>query len=651
MRPQGVKVVGLNYTEFTWPPFRGLNTKDAPLTSPAFFAQFATNVDFGALGAVRKAEGPDWLSAQISGNPKVLAVHEYKQNDGTKYFLVYTSDGKLYSVDYGTEAVTLIDKATNGVTIASNAVGDWFTFNNLAIFGDGTNRPIYLYDTAVSARLFNLGLTAPPSACTAAVGSAGTMTGDYKYKTCFRSPTGAKSNLSAASGQASPASEQVDLTNIPVNPNTYENCDGSLAGDLKGYVEIYRTPDLAGGTVAEVYYYVDEVAEGTTVYTDDSVDSLLGSRAVEERETPTAGIKGFTEYNSSVYAFEPNSSTLWYSKIDDPEAWGAFNYEYITPSDGGNITGLGALNFLNIFKDNAIHNWIGIPGLFRRVRKTKGIGALSHDSIKNVDWPGAGEVLVFLSRDGVYVYDEQDPHSISREIENVFTGKDASTILNLAQAHKASAEYSWKEKKYFLSVPVNGSSDNNALLIFDIPSRSWHIREPIYCGSLTLRTNTVGQRDVVAGTSQDDATYGGYAFFVEEGDYYFAVGDYESEYRTVFSDCNYPHKKLGRYLEIDFVTQGDYNLIVEIYLDGSSIPSITRYAGLDEGGAVWDDDDALWDSAYFAGTTFATQIVGLEKSEFRHIALGFRTEDGGQPWEVLSARLRYTPLPVAGQRR
>jgi hypothetical protein len=301
-----------------------------------------------------------------------------------------------------------------------------------------------------------------------------------------------------------------------------------------------------------------------------------------------------------------------------------------------------------LFKDKSIDTWEGVPGLFRRIRRSKKVGCVSHNTIKNVDLPDGGEVLFFLSRQGVYAFDEQDPFYLSREIETIFNGKDNTYIFNASRGDVAVAEYSSFDKKYYLAIPVNGSTDNNLLLIYDIYAQSWSTR-PIYTGSLAIKTRSDGYQVISGGDGRTDATFGGYVFDVDLNDNLYG-GDYRGEYVTAWNNLGFPNNiKLIRYIELDVIAEGNFNLFLDVYTDGSDIPAITRSISLSTGGSVWDFSN--WDEATFGGDTYITSISGMIRIQARNISVGFRTDRKDEPWKVLAARVQYTILPPAGDRK
>ena len=624
---------------YEFPGAVGLDLKDSQTRVPPQFARVANFIDLGILGSIRKAKGPTKINGtQITANPRVTGMIEYNQNDGTRIFIAYTDNGKIHKVNYSTGVVT--DITPTNPPVASSIVPYFYIYNNLCIFSDGVNPPLYIYKTATSADAFELGVKAPIAAPGVAVSSTG-ITGDYKYKyTFYNSDTGAESNAGPASTVVSPANQQVDLTLIAVNSDAKQNVTRR---------RVYRTQT---GTNNTVYYFLTEIPDNTTtIFTDTTPDTALGERIQEENEVPLAKTTGFTEYNGSLYAFVKDDFNLIYSRPLTTEAFSVFNTEPISPGDGQAITGLGRLNHLTVFKKKSAHAWIGLPGLFSRKQVTSGIGCVAQNTIKNVDLPVGGDVLFFLSQHGIHMYDEQDAFPIARELEPIFTNEDPDYKFNHNFAHKCQGEYSFNTKKYMLACPVNGATENNALIIFDAWANSWLIREPFYCGSLTLRTNaTSAVEQIAGGESRADATDGGFTFTVEDGNSYLG-GNFKGEYITAWNNLEWKHKKLGKFVEIDLIPQGDFPLIVSVYVDGEISASFTQNVSLSIGDDTWDDVGTLWDTAKFGGETFTTVKIGLRKLQFRYVSVGYSTLNSGEPWEILRTRIIYTPLPPAGDRR
>jgi len=127
-------------------------------------------------------------------------------------------------------------------------------------------------------KVFLLGIKAPLTAPSVAVGSSGNLTGKYKYLITFYR-TGnypCESNPSPESAEVTPSAQKVDLTNIPVSP------DGKVNAR-----RIYRT--LANGE--KFYWLADITNNDATAYEDNLSDAdILESEEVSyNRGIPKEG--------------------------------------------------------------------------------------------------------------------------------------------------------------------------------------------------------------------------------------------------------------------------------------------------------------------------------------------------------------------------
>jgi hypothetical protein len=109
------------------------------------------------------------------------------------------------------------------------------------------------------------GVAAPIGNVTAAVGSAGALTGAYYYTAIFVTEDGLKSApWSGTATVVNPSSQQVNLTSIPVS------ADSKVSARW-----IYRTP--ATPVDPKDYRFVAVIADNTTTtYTDNLIDGSLG---------------------------------------------------------------------------------------------------------------------------------------------------------------------------------------------------------------------------------------------------------------------------------------------------------------------------------------------------------------------------------------
>ncbi len=143
--------------------------------------------------------------------------------------------------------------------------------------------------TAGSGMVGNQWLGAP-AAPTAAIGSAGILTGAYYYAVTFvvlrktdMTTVLGETFAGTASGTVSPSSQQVNLTAIPTSTNP--RCNAR---------RIYRT--AAGGSQLKL---VTTIADNTsTAYTDNLADASLGANA------PTSDSADQSVFSSQHYAYQ-----------------------------------------------------------------------------------------------------------------------------------------------------------------------------------------------------------------------------------------------------------------------------------------------------------------------------------------------------------
>jgi len=186
----------------------------------------------------------------------------------------------------------------NRDTLLKSDWGGWFDWCEI-------NKWYYLVNGSKFIRtdgssVYEVGITAPASAPSVAVGAAGNLTGDYQYKVTFVDGDGFESNASTASSTVSPSSQKVDLTNIPT---------GSSDEDV-AQRKIYRT--TAGGSI---FYLLTTITDNTTTtYEDDVVDSNLGATTPPtNHDKPDADFVNITVCRDRWFASKNENRRLYYS--------------------------------------------------------------------------------------------------------------------------------------------------------------------------------------------------------------------------------------------------------------------------------------------------------------------------------------------------
>ena len=122
--------------------------------------------------------------------------------------------------------------------------------------------------TALQALAITDGIAAPATNLTAAVGSAGALTGAYYYTQTYVTALGETAPWPGSATVVNPSSQQVNLSAIPTGPA------GTIAR------RIYRTPAVSGVVDPKDYRLVATINDNTTTtYTDNLADGSLGAPA------------------------------------------------------------------------------------------------------------------------------------------------------------------------------------------------------------------------------------------------------------------------------------------------------------------------------------------------------------------------------------
>jgi hypothetical protein len=133
--------------------------------------------------------------------------------------------------------------------------------------------------------------------------------------------------------------------------------------------------------------------------------------------------------------------------------------------DGSKIIGLKVIfNAIVIFKNKSAYKIFGnSPSNYELVELFSSNGAIADKSIC-VGNNGA----YFLNKDGIYFYDGTNTNLISQKIQNI--------VRRMNINYASSSVGYFYNNKYYLAIPVDGSSNNNLLVIYDTLTSSFVTR-------------------------------------------------------------------------------------------------------------------------------------------------------------------------------
>lgn len=235
----------------------------------------------------------------------------------------------------------------------------------------------------------------------------------------------------------------------------------------------------------------EQVDEGGTNYlvmsthNRDPLQKWNGSGATTILSTDTDAPKPRHIKEWKGYLFCANivnyESRVYYNNVSgtitSSTAWSATDYQDIRTTDGDYITGLAKLKGrLYTFKRYSIHRWTYFGGtpLFGIKEAITGIGAIASETIKNINHPKYGEVLVFLGADSkFYAFDGATVFPISTKIE---TDNNGISEFNLTKLSSSSLTLShaedYKTRHWYVCWVPTGS-ETNWTIIWDYYTDTW----------------------------------------------------------------------------------------------------------------------------------------------------------------------------------
>ena len=308
-------------------------------------------------------------------------------------------------------------------------------------------RPIVVgFDTnrlVEPATTYGLGIVAPTSAPTLAEGSAGNLSGTYKYViTYLRSGNfQVESNPGPESNPIAVTDKKINLSNIPVSSDPKV--------DKK---RIYRTTEGGG-----IFYWVADINNADTTYEDNITE--LGDEVSYDRYPPPVAI--FAEVWDDRVWFVPKDyrNQLHFTNKGSAEEMAYDNIIQVKGQDSDEIMAIKEYHdSLYILKHKS----------FWRLDK---IGESSYELMRlpfdtGTDDPGSvaicGGLLIWRSKRGVEVFNKLQ--LFNPPISELIPLTLAS--INQGAVSKSFGANNETENEYWLSVPTGSSTEPNLVIVF-----------------------------------------------------------------------------------------------------------------------------------------------------------------------------------------
>jgi len=280
--------------------------------------QSANNIHIDG-GSLFKRPGKKPWGAQLD-NP-INGMYEYIDRDGNAKILVAS----------GTELIEHSPSSSSAIDTIGNEKIYFHTLRGICFYnGETTQRKLN------GSTVGDVGIASPISAAVVAAGVAGVLTGSYAVVITYVTSDGLESNPSDASNSITLSSDKLDISSIPISP------DSRVIAR-----KIYRT--TAGGAN---YFEIGTISDNTTTtYTDNTPDAQLTELVERNHGQPE---QGEIAESANDRQFWVDGSKLRFSEIAQTDAYVEYqrSLAFIEVPGKGKIKGIKALYNINTERED-----------------------------------------------------------------------------------------------------------------------------------------------------------------------------------------------------------------------------------------------------------------------------------------------------------
>jgi hypothetical protein len=459
---------------------KGINTKISLYTDTEEFRDLS-NVNFAVPGALTKRPGTaSYIGATVSG--AITGLYEYEKLSGASY-VIATANTNAYVV--ASPFTTIKASLQNG------AIFDFVTFVDHLFAANGTD--FFKFDgTNTSSYSLPAGLTGSWGV-TAVIGGglSGTFQAAYGYLN--------------SRGYLGPMSQGIT---IALNGITFGSIGYFGLTSPSGFgitaIALYRTNQLNTDLFGTTYAPSSTVSVTDTGFT---LTSTLGNDNLYFTMAP----KYMEIYNNQLFmaGFSGFLSTAYWSEIGEPEGVDpTFNAEFRT-NDGDQIRGLKTYEgSLIVAKERSFHRIVGDnPSNFLLQEISDQYGCVSNRTMITFE-----NNLLFLDPKGVVQYTGANITMLSNPIEPIFQR------MNLSAARENAVGIHYREyNEVWFAIPVDGSSVNNMILVYDYLVGAWTKYEGITVSALALAKGTLSKKTILYGGYTGSISNFGPSYYADNG--------------------------------------------------------------------------------------------------------------------------------------
>lgn len=648
----------------------GLNLSDSVFATKEEQATGGSNYDYAQTGGIKKRRGHENENAVAFSPAKSSGLGFYNPVSGTKSIL-RAAGTKLQNYDRAATSVTNLTEDTTAVNSdflnASSTIPVTFSqFNTtstnvLWAVGSGAASIYGMYSLT---KVTKNGADVPTGTITATT-TAGTGTfpsvGTYRYAISIRK---ASTQVESNAVFHVPATIAATTNHVVINlatltvPDTTKYDQINIWRSAVNGAEGFTTGDLIAQLSVAATSYTDT---GSAILSSQ-VLPRSGSLVLDYSTLPSGTYKTVVTWKRRLVT--ASGSTLYFSELNQPEAWPTLNR--ITIPSGGDITALSVISFstdfstdeyLVIFKENEC--WVVVG---------EDLDNWSLSFIDNVGCAGSALPVVsnglvyWISSRGIYMFDGSNkPVYLSRLLEPLFE-HDGS--LDLSKIHQGFGVLSRKLNQIQWYVSDKTVGDQKVVIKLDLrltlPSYQQTLNARIIDGVFMLDSLSAAMYAGVYYVStipNDVILLGDDAGFIYEAFVAAADGSagIDFQYSTKFMDMGNPNMHKRFHKVIVWVEEvGDWELTLDYWTgykgseDDKSFISQQISTAPTNATALWDL--AFWDVAYWDSFLFKLKplVFNLNSSknnaEGECLRLRFRNNGADEPVTIAGYSVVYSEI-------
>lgn len=475
----------------------GVNSKASPYVNGPMEFRDISNMNFASVGALSKRPGTTLYSGPVSVNGTINSGYEFSRLNGNSFIIVTAN----------TTAYTVNNSGFNAFKtgLLNNGIFSFVTFVDRLFACDGND--FFKYDGNVTenyslpAGITGWGATGYIGGSYQSFGgvtySMGGLTGPYEVSWGFVNDRGFYG---------------------PVAPGITVVLDGITFNSIAYYG--LTTPPGYGVTAISLFR---TTSGGVQLTFTTLAPANFGATLVDMGFTLTSQIAPFSEqfttlvpqylaiFNNQMFmaGFSTLPSEVIWSEIGEPEAVDpGFDVELRT-NDGDVITGLRPYNntlivtkkrsFFQIFGDN--------PSDFVFQQISDQYGCLSNRAMvvyQNLIW--------FLDEKGIVQYDGSNFTIESNSVEPIFKNMNVQAATNNAVAVHAKFY-----NEVWFAIPINGSTVNNIIVVFDYLTGAWTHYDGLEVASIWMAAANFPYRTPMFGNYSGSIFNFGQSLFGDSG--------------------------------------------------------------------------------------------------------------------------------------